>query len=225
VRLSEPRWDAGGWAAGGGWDSDFVHCARRNGTEQSHPVALIPVRSRAGWEDTKQCMLQHLQTLRADPMLADSIFVLQIEANLGYESDHHREFLSNCGMTNLVFMQECAHNKGRTGTWTTAGTKDQMQLVFLNAISAGALGFYAHLHTIEDDATAMKRTLFRQLENYSAKLNVTTGKRTFTGKIGDEQDDLAVVVQMNMLYRLVFWEDREKYGRFHRHWIQHDKSD
>lgn len=161
----------------------------------------------------------HIQRLREDSNFSNSIFVIQIEANLAYESDHHRVFLANSDMHNLVFMSECA-NKARTGTWTTASSKDQMMLIFLDAITSHAISFYDRLITTEDDADVMVRTLFRQLENYSAKFNTQTGKRTFTGKVGAEQDDLAMVIQMNMLYRRAFWKDNEKYGQFHRHWAQ-----
>jgi hypothetical protein len=165
-------------------------------------------------------MLLHIQKLRQDPNFADAIFVVQIEANLAYESDHHRVFLANAAVPNLVFMSECA-NKARTGTWTTASTKDQMMLIFLDAITSQAISFYDKLVTTEDDPDAMVRTLFRQLENYSAKFNTCSGKRTFTGKVGMEQDDLAIVIQMNMLYRRVFWKDEEgKYAQHHRHWRQ-----
>jgi hypothetical protein len=95
-----------------------------------------------------------------------------------------------------------------------------MMLIFLDAISSHAVSFYDNLITTEDDAEVMVRTLFRQLENYSAKFNTQTGKRTFTGKVGMEQDDLAMVLQMNMLYRRAFWKDNEKYGHYHQHWKQ-----
>jgi hypothetical protein len=162
-------------------------------------------------------MLAHIIKLQSDPMLSEAYFVIQIEANLAYESDHHREFLTGAGLRNIVFLSECS-NKARTGTWTTPASKDQMQLVMVEAISAQSIAFYDKLHTTEDDGDAMKRVLFRQLENYSSKFNTATGKRSFTGKIGMEQDDLAMVLQMNLLYRRVFWKEHQKYGQFHKHW-------
>jgi hypothetical protein len=156
--------------------------------------------------------------LRNDPNFSEAFFIVQIEGNLAYESDHHREYLLKNGARNLVFLRECP-NKARTGTWTTPSVKDQMQLTFVDSLVAGSISFYDAMHTLEDDAPAMKRLLFRQLENYSAVFNKSTGKRHFSGKIGMEQDDLAMVIQMNLLYRRVFWKDEDlKYEQYHRHW-------
>ena len=172
----------------------------------------------AGWDETKMCMLNHINALRSDSNFTDAYFVLSIESNLGQESDHYREFLLKRRARHLVFMDECP-NKSRIGTHTTENIKDQMQLTLNDTLTDGRIQFYNRIHTTENDAEAMKRSLFRQLENYSAITKKTSGKRTFTGKIGTEQDDLAMVLQMNLLYRRIFRKDVDKkYERFHRHW-------
>jgi hypothetical protein len=164
------------------------------------------------------CMLNHINKLRADPNFADAYFVLAIESNLGRESDHYRDFLVKKRCRHLVFMDECP-NKSRIGTHTTEGIKDQMQLILNDSLTDARVQFYDKCITTEDDSSAMKRILFRQLENYSAITKKSTGKRTFTGKVGNEQDDLAVVLQMTLLYKRIYRKDVDKkYAHSHRHW-------
>jgi hypothetical protein len=170
------------------------------------------------WDETKKYILDHIVMLRNDPNFADAYFIMQLESNLAYESDHYREYLTQNRMRNLVYMEECS-NKSRAGFTTTRATKDQMQLILNDRITNQGLQFYDNLHTTEDDADAMKRLLFRQLENYSSVLNKSTGKRSFSGKVGNEQDDLCMVLQMNCMYRNVFKADVDhKYEQYHRHW-------
>lgn len=159
-------------------------------------------------------MTDHIKRLQRDPLLSRAWFVVQIESNYGLESDHHAEVLQrDPDIINLAFMRESA---ARVGTLTTHGTKEQMTLLMMEVISMQSMVIYEKLVTTEDDPDAMKRLLFRQLENFSAKGSLT-GKRVFTGKVNHEQDDLAMTLMMNMLYFRKFTSDSERYGRYHRH--------
>lgn len=142
------------------------------------------------------------------------MFVVQIESNLAYESDHHAEHLEKYpDLGNLVYMREC---QSRVGTHTSAKTKEQMTLLFLETISAEALLIFDELITTEDDAETMLTCLFTQLENFSV-IPTKAGGKVYTGKVNKMQDDLAMCLMMNLLYRKMFLVDGERYGRYHSH--------
>lgn len=166
----------------------------------------------ATFEGQKAIPVDHIKRLQRLPLFSRSWFVVQIESNLGFESDHHAAGLQkDPDIVNLVFMREC---EARVGTRTSHGTKEQMTLLMMEAVSMQSVVFYDQLVTTEDDAPVMKRLLFRQLENYSAKGSVT-GKRIYTGKLNHEQDDLAMTLMMNMLYFRKF-QSEPQYARFRR---------
>jgi len=154
--------------------------------------------------------------LRSDPILSTAFIVLMIESNLAFESDHMASHMNRSGLRNIVFMRECS-NVARVGIQTTATSKDQQVLIFLETVATEALTFYDKLHTNEDDAPAMRERLFRELENYAIVVNPSTGKKKYTGKVGQEQDDLSMAIQMCLLHTRIFKTDVNKYGKFHRH--------
>lgn len=162
-------------------------------------------------------LYDHVIRLRRTPLFATSLFVVGIESNYAFESDRYASrLITEDGIDHLIFMDE---DECRTGVRTTNKLKEQMALLFMEAISYDAVEFYDKLVTScddEGDAKNMKRLLFKQLENYSTKPSMS-GKRIFTGKINKQQDDLAICLQLNFLYHRMFWHDKTKYGKYHRY--------
>jgi hypothetical protein len=166
------------------------------------------------WSAQKRIVVDHLKRLQRDALLCRSLFVVQIESNLAFESDHHAAFLQEePELYNLVFMREC---EARVGTRTTQKTKDQMTLLMMEVVSMDSLVFYENMVSTEDDAVSMKALLFQQLENFSA-VGTARGNHIYTGKVNKMQDDLAMTLMMNMLYFRQFMSDHTLYGRYHTH--------
>lgn len=177
-----------------------------------HPFSSLSVCT--AWEDQKTIAIEHIKRLQRDPLFVRSLFVLIVESNLGYESDHHAEFLRGSDdLHNIVFMREC---ESRFGVRTSNKTKEQMTLLTLEMLTTKSVLFYNNSVATEDDAPQMKRLLMQQLANLSAKGSIT-GKRIITGKLNGMQDDLVMAVMMNMLYQRHFLADSTRYGRFFNH--------
>jgi hypothetical protein len=166
------------------------------------------------WQENKDTLVAHIRNLRADSLFSRSLFVLAIESNLAFESDTQANHLRELNdMHNIVFMSE---GNARIGVQTTYTTKEQMTLLFMEALSCDAVDFYEKLVTSQkEDAPAMINLLFQQLENYSAKPSARG--RIFTGKIDGMNDDLVMAMMMNHLYYKKFWMDKDRYGRYFTH--------
>ncbi len=170
-----------------------------------------PLQRDADAAQAESVLVNHIRRLRRVPEFEKSLIVLQIEANLGTQSDTLYRYLMQELPTEtgrIVAMKETEH---RIGGRTTAYTKDCQACLFKDVMHNMSMYFMNPLVTSEDDGQKMKNILFNQLGNYSKDK-----KGRYTGKIGNMQDDLCTCLMMVLYYKALFYEDYKRYGRWHR---------
>ena len=126
--------------------------------------------------------------------------------------------MMNAKITNWVSMLESA--KGNAGWLTTASTKEKMALTTRTAIEEGRICFAKDFFSLTLNPVVAKKRVRDELARYSAivqpsKTLFGATRKTFSGKISGQCDDVAIVLQIAVQAIVQFFSDK-KYERFVR---------
>jgi len=93
-----------------------------------------------------------------------------------------------------------------------------MHVKFNDALGDGAVALMEDLVCVGGSAAKMVKDLRNELTTYSCVVDAgasvfSAAKKTFTGKVGGFQDDLAICIQLNILWHSSFFHD-DKYSVF-----------
>lgn len=148
-------------------------------------------------------------------MPANPIVLLRLSGNLGYEAQHGIHTLQRNNVTDWITLTEGP--TGTPGILTTHQSKEVMCTALQQLLTHGKLGVSSELVS----TTMAPGDALRQLHSEMRKFMVLIeppkslfGKprRTFTGKIGGQQDDLVIALQLSVLTMQIFRND-DKYRR------------
>ena len=165
--------------------------------------------------DYESVLLDHLRRLRATKWLTQCVFVLMPEANLGFEA-HHIERVVN--QTEMRKFSMCMRDDEQPGLRTTHAVKESMHVKFNQALEEDAVSVSTTVVSAGGDAEKLLKDLRDELTTYCCVVDNGTSvfaqsKKTFTGKIGGFQDDLAICAQLNLLWHSSFFTD-QKYATY-----------
>jgi hypothetical protein len=95
-----------------------------------------------------------------------------------------------------------------------------MHVKFHEALMDGAISIWEECWSSGSDVEKLIRDLRDELTTYSVVVDNGTSvfsqaKKTFTGKLGGFQDDLAICAQLNLLWHSSFFTD-PKYAQYRR---------
>lgn len=147
----------------------------------------------------KQFMLlaDHIHRIRRHFQWESSWITVFVEANLGYESEHHERNLR--GMHNVHFHRDL--HRGRVGVCTTLQIKHAAvqltnTLLMEQRISLASNDFFVSL-----EPDSVKNKLRDQLGIYSYQFKTAStvfskDQMALSGKVGGMKDDIAICLQM-----------------------------
>ena len=165
-------------------------------------------------DDYNAALLEHCRLLRA--AYHDAVFVICVEANLGFESSHVNKMLEPVPYTVTMFEAKT----GVPGMHTTHQSKEVMWSLLTERLQKRSIAYAKTFVTTAPCADKIKQTLNTQLTNYSVivdrpdRMNqhFKFARKTFSGKLYG-RDDLAVMLQFNCLAHKR-WYANPKYRRW-----------
>ena len=115
-------------------------------------------------------------------------------------------------------MAEGAHNT--LGWLTTNGRKEQMALLLREAMRVGKISYHPAFFSLSMSREEAKKRLGAEIRNFSVitepgKTHFSKSRKTYTGKIGGQQDDVVITLQLVLIAMRTFFED-SRYQQFAR---------
>ena len=168
--------------------------------------------------NTHMLLANHLEMVRRIDLLQGSTAVMSFESNLAFESQHLLHHLQTTGFSRWVSLAEGAHNA--LGWLTTNSRKEAMALMLREVLRVGKISYHPNFFSLSMTREEAKRRIGEELRNYSvitepSKSHFGKPRKTYTGKIGGMQDDIAIAVQLVLIAMRTFFES-SKYEQFSR---------
>ena len=142
--------------------------------------------------------------------------MLQLESNLGFESQHILHFVTQQNVRRWIALSEGVG--GTLGWHCTHERKEAMCLQMRECLRIGNIGLSKQLFSNTLSDVNVIKNIEEELLRFSvitepSKTPFGKVRKTFSGKIGGQQDDLAIVMQMCISGLRVFYTG-EKYQQF-----------
>ncbi len=181
----------------------------------------------AGTAEVKRLFVGHLRGIveHFGPQLfGQTVFVIGHEANTGREHEHnaHQIALDEWLRQRCCVLCETSR-PGEPGLHTDEWTKEAMHHTTEALLSAGALRMHSEWFTTNRRRDDLCSKFERQMHRYSKIQDVVKRKNgtydyskpRYTGKIGGEQDDLCMALQLALMARTKFrGRGAERYQRW-----------
>ena len=200
-----------------GGDSRFGICSAfyRQGKMVIAGLDAVKSKKPSAYEEI---LMAHILKLRSQYITANSLIVMMVENNLGFESYHIERFIKRSSARSYTcFMTD---KDQKVGLRTTNPIKESMWHKFKTFLEEDAVFFWEHMVSVNPHSSSkeVRKQLKDELVNYKVMVELPKTvfqqtKRTFTGKIGGAMDDLSVTIQLNALWHSEFWT--AKYSDFH----------
>jgi hypothetical protein len=165
---------------------------------------------------THRAVLAHIQKVRTIKNLENSTLVFCLESNLAFESQHLIHAIQEAGVKKWMALTEGA---GSTLGWlTTNERKEAMMFSLRDALSVGSIHLSDEFFCLSQSVVKMKNQLEDELRSYSvitepSKTPFGKTKKTYSGKMGGRNDDIAIVVQLAIAGVRCFYRE-DKYRQF-----------
>ena len=169
--------------------------------------------------NTHKLLVDHLTHIRSmNAIFNNALVVFSFESNLAFESQHLRHAVTERGHKNWVSLAEGQHQG--LGWLTTHERKESMALLVREALRIGRISYHDSFFSISMGAPEARRRVGDELRNFSVitepgKTHFSKTRKTYTGKIGGLQDDVAIAFQLCMIAMRTFFES-PKYTNFSR---------
>ena len=139
-------------------------------------------------------------------------------SNLAFESQHLLHHLHSVKFQKWVSLAEGSHQS--LGWLTTNGRKEQMALLLRESMRVGKIAFSDYFFSISMTKQEAKKRLGDEVRNFSvvtepAKTAFAKPRKTYTGKIGGQQDDVVIALQLALIAMRTFFESG-RYENFAR---------
>lgn len=151
---------------------------------------------------------------------------MHLRSNLAYESQHLLHHLQQMNVRGWVSLAEGAH--GDLGWLTTNARKEGMALALREALRVGKVAYSPRFFSVSMSSEDAKRRVGDELRNFSVvtepgKTHFSKVRKTYTGKLGGLQDDVAIAVQLVIIAIRTFFES-PKYASFSRQQVNNGKT-
>lgn len=161
-------------------------------------------------------LVSHIQKLRLLPALRDAQVVLGLESNLGFEAQHALHALRRAEVRNWVSLMEGVD--GTPGLLTTNSSKEVMCVALQELLAQSRIGVSSRLLSTSMPPREALDQLVGELRAFmvfvdAPKTLFGKPRRTFTGKLGGHQDDLAIAFQLAIVTMQLF-DRHDKYRKF-----------
>lgn len=142
--------------------------------------------------------------------------VLIPESNLGFEANHVTAAVQRAKVENWVVLTESGTDG--VGFRTTHATKEAGSTAVEELLAANALNLADNLVSLAMPVDEVVKMLIAQLDGFQviiepAKTPFGVAKRAYSGKVGGNQDDLCMSLQLLVLGARCFLR-KDKYSRF-----------
>ena len=166
--------------------------------------------------NTHKLLYQHLQTIRSIPLLQNTTAVLSFESNLAFESQHLLHYLHSVNFKKWVSLAEGAQNS--LGWLTTNGRKESMALLLRECLRVGKVCYSEFFFSLSMTKQESKKRVGSEIRNFSVitepgKTAFAKSRKTYTGKLGGQQDDCVIALQLALIAQRTFFEDG-RYSNF-----------
>ena len=166
---------------------------------------------------THKLVIDHLNTVRRTvPGMAEAQAVLVLESNLAFEAQHILHALNLANIQRWVALSE--GQAGTLGWLTTNERKEAMVFQLRDALKVGNIQLSTHFFSLKLGVNEALKVIRSELTNFAIVVEppkTTFGKvrKTYTGKIQGEQDDVAIAMQLAITGLRCFYQN-PKYDRF-----------
>ena len=159
--------------------------------------------------------MRHLHTIKSINALRSAMLVVGVEANLGFEANHVLHALRKANVTHIALHEGAQES---VGLLTTNASKELMCVGLQELIDHKRLVISRQLVSLSASPLETLDTLFKQMSTYTILVEAPRtpfGKprRTYTGKVGGNQDDLCISLQLSVLGMRIF-QKNDKYKRY-----------
>ena len=149
--------------------------------------------------------------------LQRALIVLGVEANLGFEATHILHATRKSGIRHVALHEAVQDGPG---ILTTNESKEMMCIALQELIDLRRLTILKHMLSISTNPLESLDQLKKQLSTYTIYVEPPKNpfgkvKRTYTGKIAGNQDDLCIALQLAVLSSRIFLR-KDTYQRYHR---------
>jgi len=185
----------------GGPQSDYgiLSCTRYQGVH-----CVIGLDALGGCKDPEkqfQLLTDHIKRIQSIPQWSNSSITLFVEANLGFESEHHQRAMMG-RVRNISFYRDM--QRQRVGIYTSHNVKHCM-CTLLNALLRERRVCVRTDNFVSSTPENIKQLLREELEMYSYQFKEAASvfqksQVALSGKIGGSKDDLCVLLQLS-----VYW--------------------
>lgn len=161
-------------------------------------------------------LAKHIKALYSIHALRNAKLVVGVEANLGFEAQHVLHALRQRGFS-FIALHEGAQDG--PGILTTNASKELMCIGLQELLDYKRIFLSKKLVSISGSPIEMVNTLIKQLNQFAVLVEPPRTpfgqvRRTYTGKIAGNQDDLCISLQLGVIAMRVF-QRNDKYKRFH----------
>jgi len=165
---------------------------------------------------THRLVIDHIARARTIEGLADATVVLQLESNLAFECQHIIHSLQERGVKKWVALSE---GQGGTIGWlTTNERKEAMCFQLRDALRVGNIFLSDQFFSVLLEEREAIKTISEELCRFAiitepAKTMFGKIRKTYSGKIGGLNDDLAICLQLAITGLRCFYQS-DKYNTF-----------
>lgn len=165
-----------------------------------------------------QTLLEHMQKIGNISGLQRALLVMGVEANLGFEATHIVHAMRKAGIRHVALHEAVQDGPGLL---TTNESKEMMCIALQELLDLRRLSICTQLLSISNNPREALEQLSKQLATYTIYVEPPKNpfgkvKRTYTGKMAGNQDDLCIAMQLAILSSRIFLR-KDKYQRFHKH--------
>jgi hypothetical protein len=165
---------------------------------------------------THALVVKHIAAVRTISGMQNATCVLSLESNLAFECQHIVHHIQGAGVKRWVCLSE---GQGGTIGWlTTNERKESMCFQLRDALKVGNIALSAEFVTTNLE----KKEALRMLEDEMGRFSIITEppktmfgrvRRTYTGKLGGQQDDMIITMQLAVTALRCFYSS-DKYSNF-----------
>jgi hypothetical protein len=158
-------------------------------------------------QDQERFIREHFQAIRSIPRFSVTPIVTIIESNLSWIAASHIARMASEYSPILHFRGDQSRNK-RVGVWMTNDIKEAMKRETYTLLDTDRIHF---THDFVSQSYTMRNDIATQLRNYKYELKpakdaFSKPKIQMTGKGYGTSDDLAIVLQMLVLWPPAYYE-------------------
>ena len=171
-------------------------------------IGIDSLRSR-DVRSTHRAVLGHVAAIRRIRHLEDVTIVFSLESNLAYEAQHLTHAFTQAGLKKWLCLSEGAG--GSLGWLTTNERKESMMFALRDALAVGSIALAKDFFCLTQPKTAALNQVEEELRAYSVlieppKTPFGKSKKTYTGKLGGRNDDVAIAIQLAIQSVRMFYQ-------------------